>query len=40
VLAFGGIVTMWPGGGPTVTRSRQVQGGYDVSLVGAGAGKE
>ncbi len=40
VLAFGGIVTMWPGGGPTVTRSRQVQGGYGVSLVGAGAGKE
>ena len=40
VLAFGGILTMWPGGGPTVTRSRQVQGGYGVSLVGAGAGKE
>jgi cytochrome c-type biogenesis protein CcmF len=36
VLAFGGIVTMWPGGGPTVTPSRQVQGGYGVSLVGAG----
>jgi cytochrome c-type biogenesis protein CcmF len=36
VLAFGGIVTMWPGGGPTLARSRQVQGGYGVSLVGAG----
>lgn len=36
VLAFGGIVTMWPGGGPTVAPSRQVQGGYGVSLVGAG----
>jgi cytochrome c-type biogenesis protein CcmF len=40
VLAFGGLVTMWPGGGPAVTRSRQVQVGYGVSLVGAGAGKE
>jgi cytochrome c-type biogenesis protein CcmF len=36
VLAFGGIVTMWPGGGPTMAPSRQVQGGYGVSLVGAG----
>ena len=36
VLAFGGIVTMWPGGGPTAAPSRQVQGGYGVSLVGAG----
>jgi cytochrome c-type biogenesis protein CcmF len=36
VLAFGGIVTMWPGGGPTVTPSRPAQGGYGVSLVGAG----
>jgi cytochrome c-type biogenesis protein CcmF len=36
VLAFGGIVTMWPGGGPTVARTRQVQGGYGVTLVGAG----
>jgi cytochrome c-type biogenesis protein CcmF len=36
VLAFGGIVTMWPGGGPTIARARPVQGGYGVSLVGAG----
>jgi len=36
VLAFGGIVTMWPGGGPTMARSRPAQGGYGVSLVGAG----
>jgi cytochrome c-type biogenesis protein CcmF len=36
VLAFGGIVTMWPGGGPTIARTRQAQGGYGVALVGAG----
>jgi cytochrome c-type biogenesis protein CcmF len=36
VLAFGGIVTMWPGGGPTIAPSRQTQAGYGVSLVGAG----
>jgi cytochrome c-type biogenesis protein CcmF len=36
VLAFGGIVTMWPGGGPTIAPARQAQGGYAVSLVGAG----
>jgi cytochrome c-type biogenesis protein CcmF len=36
VLAFGGIVTMWPGGGPTIGPSRAAQGGYGVSLVGAG----
>ncbi|HET7427133.1 MAG TPA: heme lyase CcmF/NrfE family subunit [Gemmatimonadales bacterium] len=35
VLAFGGIVTMWPGGGPTIAPSR-AQGGYGVSLVGTG----
>jgi cytochrome c-type biogenesis protein CcmF len=44
VLAFGGIVTMWPGGGPVVSRARPAQSGYGVSLVGAdtavGAGKE
>jgi hypothetical protein len=27
---------MWPGGGPMVTLSRPAQGGYGVSLVGAG----
>jgi cytochrome c-type biogenesis protein CcmF len=36
VLAFGGIVTMWPGGGPTVTAPRPAQAGYSVSLAGAG----
>jgi len=36
VLAFGGIVTMWPGGGPTVAPSRPAQSGYGVSLVDAG----
>jgi cytochrome c-type biogenesis protein CcmF len=35
VLAFGGIVTMWPGGGPTIA-PRRAQSGYGVSLVGAG----
>lgn len=36
VLAFGGLVTMWPGGGPTLAPRRAAQGGYGVSLVGAG----
>jgi cytochrome c-type biogenesis protein CcmF len=36
VLAFGGIVTMWPGGGPVIATSRREQSGYGVSLVGAG----
>src|SRR5689334_20151400 len=36
VLAFGGIVTMWPGGGPVMSASRPAQSGYGVSLVGAG----
>ncbi|MGH7499802.1 MAG: heme lyase CcmF/NrfE family subunit [Gemmatimonadales bacterium] len=36
VLAFGGIVTMWPGGGPTVAARQPAQAGYGVSLVGAG----
>ncbi len=36
VLAFGGIITMWPGGGPVVSRSRPAQSGYGVTLVGTG----
>jgi cytochrome c-type biogenesis protein CcmF len=36
VLAFGGIVTMWPGGGPVVVTRQPAQAGYAVSLVGAG----
>jgi cytochrome c-type biogenesis protein CcmF len=39
VLAFGGIVTMWPGGGPVVGATRPAQSGYGVSLVGAGTGE-
>jgi cytochrome c-type biogenesis protein CcmF len=38
VLAFGGIITMWPGGGPVISRSRPEQSGYGVTLVGAGSG--
>ena len=40
VLAFGGIVTMWPGGGPTVAARRPAQAGYGVSLVGAGGSEQ
>jgi cytochrome c-type biogenesis protein CcmF len=36
VLALGGIVTMWPGGGPVMAAPRAAQSGYGVSLVGAG----
>jgi cytochrome c-type biogenesis protein CcmF len=35
VLACGGLITMWPGGGPTVAARRRVQAGYEVSLVGS-----
>jgi cytochrome c-type biogenesis protein CcmF len=34
VLAFGGLVTMWPGG-PTIVGPRRAQAGYEVTLVGA-----
>jgi cytochrome c-type biogenesis protein CcmF len=36
VLVFGGILTMWPGGGPTGSAPRRAQAGYEVALVGAG----
>jgi cytochrome c-type biogenesis protein CcmF len=36
VLAGGGILTMWPGGGPLVSTPRRGQAGYQVTLVGAG----
>ena len=36
VLAFGGLVTMWPGGGPVAARPRRAQPGYEVALVGTG----
>jgi cytochrome c-type biogenesis protein CcmF len=35
VLMLGGLITLWPGGGP-VTRPRPAQAGYEVTLVGAG----
>jgi cytochrome c-type biogenesis protein CcmF len=34
VLMLGGLITLWPGGGP-VTRPRRAQAGYEVTLVGA-----
>jgi cytochrome c-type biogenesis protein CcmF len=37
VLMLGGLITLWPGGGP-VSRPRPAQAGYEVTLVGAGAG--
>ena len=37
VLALGGLVTMWPGGGPVVGAPRRTQAGYEVTLVGSGA---
>jgi cytochrome c-type biogenesis protein CcmF len=35
ILVFGGLVTLWPGGGPSITGPRRVQAGYEVTLVGA-----
>jgi cytochrome c-type biogenesis protein CcmF len=35
VLMLGGLITLWPGGGP-VSRPRPAQSGYAVALVGAG----
>jgi cytochrome c-type biogenesis protein CcmF len=32
VLVFGGIVTMWPAGGPTAGAPRRTQAGYAVTL--------
>jgi cytochrome c-type biogenesis protein CcmF len=36
VLAIGGVITMWPGGGPLLAGPRRAQAGYEVTLVGAG----
>src|SRR3954470_9214980 len=36
VLVFGGMITMWPGGGPVVAAPRRKQAGYQVELVGTG----
>jgi cytochrome c-type biogenesis protein CcmF len=35
VLALGGLITMWPGGGPVALSARRVQAGYEAALVGA-----
>jgi cytochrome c-type biogenesis protein CcmF len=40
VLALGGIVTMWPSGGPMVAGPRRMQAGYEVTLAGAGSERE
>ncbi len=36
VLVFGGIITMWPGGGHPVPVTRQAPAAYGAALVGAG----
>jgi cytochrome c-type biogenesis protein CcmF len=36
ILVFGGLVTLWPGGGPTIAGPRRAQSGYEVVLAGAG----
>jgi cytochrome c-type biogenesis protein CcmF len=36
VLALGGMVTMWPGGGATLATPRRVQSGYQATLAGTG----
>jgi cytochrome c-type biogenesis protein CcmF len=37
VLAFGGLITMWPGGGATLVSPRRTQAGYQATLAGTGA---
>lgn len=36
VLTFGGLITLWPGGGPAIAGPRRAQPGYEVILAGAG----
>jgi cytochrome c-type biogenesis protein CcmF len=36
VLALGGILTMWPGGGPAGPAPRRIQAGYEVTLATVG----
>jgi cytochrome c-type biogenesis protein CcmF len=36
VLTVGGVLTMWPGGGPRSPAPRRAQAGYEVTLVGSG----
>ncbi len=38
VLVAGGLITMWPGSGPTPSLSRAAQSGYEVQLAGMGTG--
>jgi cytochrome c-type biogenesis protein CcmF len=40
VLAFGGLVTMWPGGGPMLASPRRLQPDYRASLATSGAAGE
>jgi hypothetical protein len=37
VLALGGLVTMWPGGGATLASPQRVQAGYQATLAGTAA---
>jgi hypothetical protein len=34
ILVFGGVVTMWPGGGPTDRAARRAMEGYRTHLAG------
>jgi len=40
ILAFGGLITMWPGGGTMASARRNAQAGYGVELATAAAGAE
>jgi cytochrome c-type biogenesis protein CcmF len=40
VLVLGGIVTMWPGGGPLIAHPRRAQAGYEVTLARVGSERE
>jgi len=40
ILAFGGLITMWPGGGTMAASRRSAQAGYGVELSTTGAGAE
>jgi cytochrome c-type biogenesis protein CcmF len=40
VLVLGGLVTMWPGGGPLIRTRRSVQAGYEATLAGAATERE
>jgi cytochrome c-type biogenesis protein CcmF len=40
ILALGGVLTMWPGGGAVTSAPRRAQAGYEVTLVGAGVDKD